>query len=158
MLSYLLSYKLEVSSRRKGLPKGHYQLNRKYHDFEWLHLDLQYHFPGVIVPVLPADESLFEFGNPQILLSNRIKSLENYINMVASHPELGISTVFITFMDADDSRLASAIQESKSSKRSHHASNADQSVSWQRGIDYSIAKVTLKVIQFLNRFNLRIVR
>lgn len=138
------SYKIEVSSRRRGLPKGHYQISRKYCEFEWLHLELQYHFPGVIIPVLPQDESVFDFGNAQVLLSNRMKYMESYLNMVGSHPELGVSLTFLTFMDANELRLAQGIEESKKNRNLNpNTSNINNSNSWQKGVDYSISKVEL---------------
>ena len=104
---------------------------RRYSDFTWLSGELSREFPGVIVPPLPEKLTVGRFGDE--FVESRRRSLEKFLQRVAAHSELSNSQHFIVFLQAAESGLAEAKNESKSVVKAKSGNPATNAVSWFEG-------------------------
>lgn len=103
------------NSTQQNFTSGDLTVVRRYSDFTWLATQLTRDFPGIILPALPEKQA---FGRFSInFVEARRRALEKFLQRIAAHPEIGSADAFRNFLQADDSSLAVAKQESKSSKK-----------------------------------------
>lgn len=89
-------------------------MERRYSDFSWLVGELGAQFPGIIVPPLPEKQAVGRFSAE--FVESRRRSLEKFLVRVMAHPELGLSPLMVTFLQASDDALSRAKDEAKASK------------------------------------------
>ena len=109
------SYKIHSNTSRSGFESGAHSVVRRYSDFTWLAQELSKEFPGVIVPPLPEKLTVGRFGEE--FVDSRRRGLEKFLLRIASHTELSNSQYFIVFLQAAESGLAEAKNESKNSSK-----------------------------------------
>jgi sorting nexin-1/2 len=109
-----ISYKVRTTTDRSGFTPGAKSVVRRYNDFTWLAGELSYDFPGVIVPPLPDKQSVGRFTDE--FVESRRRSLEKFLQRVATHSELGHSVQFVAFLQADEGGLSAAKKEAKNVK------------------------------------------
>lgn len=109
------SYKIHSNTSRSGFESGAHSVVRRYSDFTWLSQELSKEFPGVIVPPLPEKLTVGRFGEE--FVDSRRRGLEKFLLRIASHTELSNSQYFIVFLQAAESGLAEAKNESKNSSK-----------------------------------------
>lgn len=121
------SYKIHSNTSRSGFEAGAHSVVRRYSDFTWLSQELSKEFPGVIVPPLPEKLTVGRFGEE--FVDSRRRGLERFLHRIASHAELSNSQYFIVFLQAAESGLAEAKNESKSSSKS----KSGTTIGWLEG-------------------------
>lgn len=121
------SYKIHSNTSRAGYEAGAHSVVRRYSDFTWLAQELSKEFPGVIVPPLPEKLTVGRFGEE--FVDSRRRGLEKFLQRIASHAELSNSQYFIVFLQAAESGLAEAKNESKNSSKAKSSS----SIGWLEG-------------------------
>ena len=118
-----ISYTVASNANRKGFLAGGMAVTRRYNDFSWLSKELAKHFPGVIVPPIPAKQT---FGNSsEIFIETRRRALEKFLQRVSDHHLLGYSDIFIIFLESDEEHLL-AIKTSAEEKDGGKKSMAER--------------------------------
>lgn len=141
----IYSYKIHSNTSRAGYEAGAHSVVRRYSDFTWLAQELSKEFPGVIVPPLPEKLTVGRFGEE--FVDSRRRGLEKFLQRIASHAELSNSQYFIVFLQAAESGLAEAKNESKNSNKAKSSS----SIGWLEGTVNNLttgSKVRLLIIFF----------
>lgn len=139
------SYKIHSNTSRAGFESGAHSVVRRYSDFTWLSGELSKEFPGVIVPPLPEKLTVGRFGDE--FVDSRRRGLEKFLQRIASHSELSNSQYFIVFLQAAESGLTEAKNESKSGSKAKSTS----SIGWLEGTVNNLttgAKVCLDYYSF----------
>lgn len=121
------SYKIHSNTTRAGFESGAHSVVRRYSDFTWLSQELSKEYPGVIVPPLPEKLTVGRFGED--FIESRRRALEKFLQRVASHPELSNSQFFIVFLQAAESGLNEAKNESKTTT----TAKSSKSIGWFEG-------------------------
>jgi hypothetical protein len=112
--SSYISYKIVIHADMDSLPKQPYCIYRRYSQFFWLHSELAYTYPGIVVPGLP--EKIFFGRFKDDFLQFRMKSLVVFILRCAAHPQLSRSALFLRFVKFDEANLELFIAGYESSK------------------------------------------
>jgi sorting nexin-1/2 len=98
---------------------------------------------GCILPPLPDKQMVGKFSNE--FIEGRKRALERYLLRVVAHPELSSSTVFITFLQADDGAFARAKEDAKASKPKLAATAA----SWFEGTVNSLSGTKVSFLSII---------
>ncbi|EWS76114.1 cyclic nucleotide-binding domain protein (macronuclear) [Tetrahymena thermophila SB210] len=112
-------------------------VSRRFSDFEWLHEELLYNFPGYFLPALPQ-KGIFSKIDPKIEFLNQIKSelmqerrqlLTLYLKQLLNHKELRFSKqLYIFLMNNEETfeqekNLSMGIRQQKEKKKEGFISN-----------------------------------
>lgn len=105
---------MNTSTNRPDFSYGQFSVLRRYSDFCWLHDQLCFLHPGVIVPPPPEKQAVGRFSAD--FIESRRRSLEKFMSRVLGHASLNQSEVIVTFLEADDAGLAAAMNKGKVEK------------------------------------------
>lgn len=112
-----------IKSSWKNLKVLDYEVHRRYSHFEWFREQLLKKYEICALPVLP-DKSFFNekiSGNDSKFVKARIRKLQHFFTILASHPTLRSSPEVIEFLTEKDTVYDSNWQseiEEKNSKNS----------------------------------------
>lgn len=113
-ISTYITYKVTCETNRGGFARGEGSVVRRYSEFTWLAEVLARTCPGSIVPAIPEKQAMGRFSSD--FVEARRRALERFLQRIATHPELGRSEHYATFLQADDAALKRAMEASKASK------------------------------------------
>lgn len=105
---------MNTATNKSCFQNSDYSVTRRYSDFVWLSKELSSIFPGCILPALPEKQAVGRFSTE--FVESRQRGLERFLQRVATHPELGISPLFISFLEIDEIALNKKMEESKATK------------------------------------------
>lgn len=101
--SYII-YKVNTSTNSPEYSFSQFSVLRRYSDFVWLNEQLNFFYPGTIVPPLPEKQSVGRF-TPEFVESRR-RGIEKFMSRVTKHEILKVTPVLATFLQADDAAFA----------------------------------------------------
>jgi sorting nexin-1/2 len=99
----IFRYRVNTKTNHSAFPQRESYVTRRFNDFNWLHDQLNFSFPGAIVPPLPEKQTVGRF-TPEFVESRR-RSLEKFIARIACHKELCNAPAFISFLKLDENEL-----------------------------------------------------
>jgi len=113
-----VSYKVNTKAQTSPGKFTQSSVVRRYNDFAWLHEQLTLKYPGYLIPPLPEKAIMGRFS--PMFVDSRRRSLELFLNRIASHKELSKSDdvkLFLhggqNFIDAKDGKINVAPQKKK---------------------------------------------
>lgn len=119
------------------------EVERRYSDFLWFSNRLEYFYPGVIIPPLPAKNSLARF-NDRFIEARRV-ALEKFINKVVRHHRLGKFSDLETFLHASEAVFSAAKRESADTMPSAVAAWIDKAPLRVRALDTPASSALFKM-------------
>lgn len=93
-------YRVETSTNSSDFSSQECSCSRRYSDFEWLHDQLSYLFPGSIIPPLPEKQTVGRF-TPEFIEGRR-RGIEKFMKRVTNHSVFKTSSCLVSFLEADD--------------------------------------------------------
>eukprot|EP00123_Amoebidium_parasiticum_P001190 comp12235_c0_seq1/m.7025 comp12235_c0_seq1/g.7025 ORF comp12235_c0_seq1/g.7025 comp12235_c0_seq1/m.7025 type:complete len:384 (-) comp12235_c0_seq1:292-1443(-) len=98
-----VAYNIEtkVPEADSGLPKGSYDVWRRFSDFVTLREHLERTYPGVVLAPMPPKAVSVGAKSADFVEKRRMR-LEAFLRRVASHPTLARDEYFTSFLSADD--------------------------------------------------------
>jgi len=108
------SYMVNTATTNPAFTHKNSSVVRRFRDFEWLDEELVRAHPGCIIPPLPEKQTLGRFSAE--FVDTRKRALEKYLQRIAAHETLSQDRHFATFLQGEESELASAKSEAKATK------------------------------------------
>lgn len=97
-----ISYRVNTNTNLPGYKWASFYVIRRYSDFEWLRERLMEKNRGIIVPPLPEKNVVEKFRFSAEFIESRRRSLERFVNRVASHPHLQSSPELKLFLESSE--------------------------------------------------------
>jgi len=114
-----MTYKVNTTTDRAEFQNTNPTVIRRYSDFTWLHQQLVDDFPGAIIPPLPKKNLADRFRDE--FIRARMRTLEEFLNRVAAHAELGVSKCFLMFLQTESAEFTKIKESSLSASQSRAA-------------------------------------
>eukprot|EP01112_Ceratiomyxa_fruticulosa_P008422 TRINITY_DN2183_c0_g1_i1.p1 TRINITY_DN2183_c0_g1~~TRINITY_DN2183_c0_g1_i1.p1 ORF type:complete len:536 (+),score=135.56 TRINITY_DN2183_c0_g1_i1:431-2038(+) len=121
-MSSHIGYRINTKTTLPSFKNPEVTVMRRYNDFLWLY-DQLHENRGVIIPPLPEKGIISRFSTE--FIEYRRKELEKFLNRVARHPRLYLSSSFRVFLEADDDAFALAKTQSKKTGKPETAVEED---------------------------------
>lgn len=97
-----ISYRVTTKTNLSQYKYNQCSVIRRYSDFEWLSGRLAEKNVGIIIPPIPEKSAVEKFRFSPGFIEDRRRSLHEFINRVAKHPALRMSTDLQLFLEASE--------------------------------------------------------
>lgn len=105
-LNAYVTYKVSVKTNLPQYRHEKADVIRRFSDFGWLHDRLADKNKGIIVPPLPEKNAVEKFRFSAEFIEVRRRALDVFVNRVARHPQLCLSTDLQLFLEANEEAWA----------------------------------------------------
>eukprot|EP00602_Paraphysomonas_sp_CaronLab_P003556 CAMPEP_0185028212 /NCGR_PEP_ID=MMETSP1103-20130426/13844_1 /TAXON_ID=36769 /ORGANISM="Paraphysomonas bandaiensis, Strain Caron Lab Isolate" /LENGTH=449 /DNA_ID=CAMNT_0027562561 /DNA_START=1 /DNA_END=1350 /DNA_ORIENTATION=+ len=106
--SYMI-YKVNTTTNHSKFQFSEFSVLRRFSDFVWLHDQLNFSYPGAIVPPLPEKQAVGRFSTE--FVECRRRALEKFMSRVTKHTTLKDAECLQAFLQADDVAFSQSKEE-----------------------------------------------